>query len=206
MGGSVSLYQVCCECPGQARIILCGLEESGRSAVIQQFRDGFRADRASIRAQPGKVGFNVETVQYHQMQFTVWDVGSHGAFERLHRPYFKGTEALVFVIDSTSADRLPTAREELRAMLVEEELAEAVILILANDKGRVGLSQEKLAEHLTVADLAKRRFWAVLPCNATDGKGIDDALQWILDHLPAPTRRKCSPCCAHELCCMGLRK
>ena len=54
------------------------------------------------------------------------------------------TQAIIYVVDSCDADRLPTSREEFQAILEEEELKEAAILVYANkqvgseERGRVG--------------------------------------------------------------------
>lgn len=50
------------------------------------------------------------------------------------------TQAIIYVVDSCDVDRLPTSREEFAAILEEEELRDAVILVYANKQvgGRVG--------------------------------------------------------------------
>jgi hypothetical protein len=45
---------------------------------------------------------------------------------------WRSTQAIIYVVDSCDVDRLPTSREEFQAILEEEELKDAVILVYAN--------------------------------------------------------------------------
>jgi len=77
-------------------------------------------------------GFNVETVEYKNISFTVWDVGGQDKIRPLWRHYFQNTQGLIFVVDSNDRERIGEAREELNRMLTEDELRDAVLLIFAN--------------------------------------------------------------------------
>jgi small GTP-binding protein len=77
-------------------------------------------------------GFNVETVEYKNISFTVWDVGGQDKIRPLWRHYFQNTQGLIFVVDSNDRERVGEAREELNRMLQEDELRDAVLLIFAN--------------------------------------------------------------------------
>lgn len=78
------------------------------------------------------IGFNVETVEYKNISFTVWDVGGQDKIRPLWRHYFQNTQGLIFVVDSNDRERIGEAREELMRMLAEDELRDAVLLIFAN--------------------------------------------------------------------------
>ncbi|PIO55782.1 ADP-ribosylation factor family protein [Teladorsagia circumcincta] len=77
-------------------------------------------------------GFNVETVEYKNISFTVWDVGGQDKIRPLWRHYFQNTQGLIFVVDSNDRERVGEAREELMRMLAEDELRDAVLLVFAN--------------------------------------------------------------------------
>lgn len=79
-----------------------------------------------------ETGFNVETVEYRNIQFTVWDVGGQDKIRPLWRHYFQNTQGIIFVVDSNDRDRVPEAREELQRMLNEDELRDALLLVFAN--------------------------------------------------------------------------
>ena len=55
-------------------------------------------------------GFNVETVEYKNISFTVWDVGGQDKIRPLWRHYFQNTQGLIFVVDSNDRERIGEAR------------------------------------------------------------------------------------------------
>src|ERR1700759_3214934 len=78
------------------------------------------------------LGFNVETVEYKNIQFTVWDVGGQDKIRPLWRHYFQNTQGIIFVVDSNDRERISEGREELQRMLNEDELRDALLLVFAN--------------------------------------------------------------------------
>jgi hypothetical protein len=52
------------------------------------------------------IGFNVETVEYKNISFTVWDVGGQDKIRPLWRHYYQNTQGLIFVVDSNDRDRV----------------------------------------------------------------------------------------------------
>jgi ADP-ribosylation factor protein 1 len=95
-------------------------------------------------------GFNVETVEYKNISFTVWDVGGQDKIRPLWRHCkrhktctcptflkinfidFQNTQGIIFVVDSNDRERVAEAREELQRMLNEDELRDALLLVFAN--------------------------------------------------------------------------
>ena len=70
-----------------------------------------------MRATFPPAGFNVETVEYKNISFTVWDVGGQDKIRPLWRHYYQNTQGLIFVVDSNDRERAEDARieERLRA-------------------------------------------------------------------------------------------
>lgn len=58
-------------------------------------------------------GFNVETVEYKNITFTVWDVGGQATIRPLWRHYYQNTSAIIYVVDTNDPQRLAESREEL---------------------------------------------------------------------------------------------
>jgi ADP-ribosylation factor protein 1 len=59
-------------------------------------------------------GFNVEKVQYKNVEFTVWDVGGQEKLRPLWRHYFNNTDGLIYVVDSSDKERIDKARDEFQ--------------------------------------------------------------------------------------------
>ena len=87
---------------------------------------------------------------------------------------------MIFVIDSTDLDRLGTAAEELSAMLNEEELRDASLLVFANKQDQPGAKGAgEISEALKLGEL-KDRNWSIVACSAVDGTGINEGMDWLV--------------------------
>merc|ERR1711993_56837 len=101
------------------RILMVGLDAAGKTTVLYKLKLG-----EAITTIP-TIGFNVETVEYKNLNFTVWDIGGQDKIRRLWRHYYQGTQGLIFVVDSNDRDRVEDAKEELVKMVNEDEMKDA---------------------------------------------------------------------------------
>merc|ERR1719262_886569 len=108
------------------RILMVGLDAAGKTTILYKLKLG------EVVTTIPTIGFNVETVQYKNINFNVWDIGGQDKIRKLWRHYHHGTNGLIFVIDSADRDRVEDARLELMKMLDEEEMREVVLLVFAN--------------------------------------------------------------------------
>merc|ERR550532_3924194 len=110
----------------EIRILMVGLDAAGKTTILYKLKLG------EVVTTIPTVGFNVETVEYKNLSFTVWDVGGQDKIRPLWRYYYQGTNGLIYVVDSNDRDRIEDAREELTKMLQEDEMRDAVLLVFAN--------------------------------------------------------------------------
>ena len=68
----------------------------------------------------------------------VWDLGGQTSIRPYWRCYYPNTDAIVFVVDSCDVDRLSVAKQELMAMLEEDELKDSILLVFANKQDSRG--------------------------------------------------------------------
>merc|ERR1712007_71678 len=108
------------------RILMVGLDAAGKTTILYKLKLG------EVVTTIPTIGFNVETLEYKNLNFTVWDVGGQDKIRRLWRHYYQGTNGLIYVVDSNDRDRCEDAREELSKMLAEDEMRDAVLLVFAN--------------------------------------------------------------------------
>lgn len=88
--------------------------------------------------------------------------------------------AVVFVIDSTDIERLGTAAEELSAMLNEDELRDASLLVFANKQDQPGAKGAgEISEALRLGELRDRN-WSIVACSAIDGSGVEEGMDWLV--------------------------
>uniref|UniRef100_A0A3Q3CMK4 ADP-ribosylation factor n=1 Tax=Haplochromis burtoni TaxID=8153 RepID=A0A3Q3CMK4_HAPBU len=130
----------------QMRILMVGLDAAGKTTILYKLKLG------EIVTTIPTIGFNVETVEYKNICFTVWDVGGQDKIRPLWRHYFQNTQGLIFVVDSNDRERVAESAEELSKMVQEDELKDAVLLVFANKQdlpNAMGVSEltDKLGLH-----------------------------------------------------------
>ena len=112
--------------------------------------------------------------------FCVQDLGGQTSIRPYWRCYYANTAAVIFVIDSTDIERLGTASEELAAMLNEEELRDAALLVFANKQDQPGAKGAgEISEALQLGELRDRN-WSIVACSAVDGRGINEGMDWLV--------------------------
>lgn len=91
--------------------ILVGLDAAGKTTILYKLKLG------EIVTTIPTIGFNVETVEYKNICFTVWDVGGQDKIRPLWRHYFQNTQGFIFVVDSNDRERIAEAHKELQNMV-----------------------------------------------------------------------------------------
>ena len=156
----------------EARILMVGLDAAGKTTALSKLKLG------EVVTTIPTIGFNVETVSYKNINFTVWDVGGQDKIRPLWRHYYQNTQGIIFVVDSNDRDRIEDVKEELHRMLTEDELRDAVLLVFANKQDLPGaLSADELARELSLDSTG--RTWYCQACVATTGDGLYDGLDWL---------------------------
>ena len=74
------------------------------------------------------IGFNVETVQYKNLRFQVWDLGGQTSIRPYWRCYYQNTNAVIYVVDSADQERMGISKQELITMLEEGQRARSAPL------------------------------------------------------------------------------
>ena len=156
----------------EMRILMLGLDAAGKTTILYKLKLG------EVVSSVPTIGFNVETVEYKNIKFTVWDVGGQTKIRLLWRHYYANTQGLIFVVDSSDRDRIEIAKEELQGMLVEEELKDAVLLVFANKQDLGVMSVAEVTEKLGLHTL-KNRDWHIQGTCAMTGDGLYDGLDWL---------------------------
>lgn len=76
------------------RILMVGLDAAGKTTILYKLKLG------EIVTTIPTIGFNVETVEYKNINFTVWDVGGQDKIRPLWRHYFQNTQGTVDLFHS----------------------------------------------------------------------------------------------------------
>ncbi|CAN7946168.1 unnamed protein product [Ixodes hexagonus] len=161
----------------QVRILMVGLDAAGKTTILYKLKLG------EIVTTIPTIGFNVETVEYNNICFTVWDVGGQDKIRPLWRHYFQNTQGLIFVVDSNDRERSSEAQDELQKMLNDDELRDAVLLVFANKQDLPNaMPASELTDTLGLNNLRNRSWYIPATC-ATQGTGLYEGLDWLSNEL-----------------------
>ncbi|EIE25145.1 hypothetical protein WJX75_001945 [Coccomyxa subellipsoidea] len=166
----------------EARILVLGLDNAGKTTILYRLQVG------EVVSTIPTIGFNVETVTYKNIKFQVWDLGGQTSIRPYWRCYYPNTQAIIYVVDSSDTERIGTSAEEFHAILDEEELRDALILVYANKQDLPGaLDDAAVAEGLNLHSI-KNRDWAIFKTSAIKGEGLFEGLDWLSNQLKTRKR------------------
>lgn len=165
----------------EQRIIMIGLDAAGKTTTL------FKLKLGEVVSTIPTIGFNVETLEYKNVKFTVWDVGGQDKIRPLWKHYYANTDGVIFVVDSVDRDRIGqgngSAHSELHKICQEDELRDAIILIFANKQDLPGaLTVDEISRELELNKI-RNKEWYVQACSATDGTGLYEGLDWLCNAL-----------------------
>ena len=158
------------------KILMVGVHASGKTTILYRLKLG-----KTIVPIP-TIGFNVETVEYKGVNFTMWDVGGADKIYPLWRHYVNDCKGVIFVVDSNDRESIPEARHNLHVLVNSKEFGNNVLLVLAN--------KQDLPQSLTVAEVTERLELQSLTCKwhveaacGTSGDGLYEGLDWLIDNI-----------------------
>ncbi|CAN4087525.1 unnamed protein product [Withania somnifera] len=139
----------------EMRILMVGLDAAGKTTILYKLKLG------EIVTTIPTIGFNVETVEYKNISFTVWDVGGQDKIRPLWRHYFQNTRGLIFV----------------------DELRDAVLLVFANKQDLPNaMNAAEITDKLGLHSL-RQRHWYIQSTCATSGEGLYEGLDWLSNNI-----------------------
>ncbi|KAL0232605.1 hypothetical protein GEMRC1_011352 [Eukaryota sp. GEM-RC1] len=168
----------------EVRFLLVGLDSAGKTTILYRLRDNETYDTIPT------IGFNVEELKFRNLNFTCYDVGGQDKIRPLWRHYFSRTEAIIFVIDSSDEARFPDAKAELHRMMEENDLADAVLLVLANKQDLpTAHTADEISQQLDL-DSLRGHSWYIHGTCATKGEGLTDAFEWLTTQIEQRKRER----------------
>jgi ADP-ribosylation factor protein 1 len=168
----------------EARLLMVGLDAAGKTTILYKIKLG------EVVTTIPTIGFNVESVQYKNLNFTVWDIGGQDKIRPLWRYYYSDVDGIIFVVDSADTDRVREAAAELQKLFEEDQLRNASVLILANKQDLpTSLTPSELHTELGLKN-QKGREWYVSGTCATSGEGLYEGLEWLSQSISKKSKQK----------------
>merc|ERR1712048_876310 len=157
----------------ELRILMVGLDAAGKTTIL------FKLKLGEVVTTIPTIGFNVETVEYKNINFTVWDVGGQDKIRKLWRHYYMNTQGLIFVVDINDRERIEVARDELITILNETEMRDAAVLVFANKHDLPNsMSAAEVTQKLGLREV-RNQPWFIQSTCATTGDGLYEGLEWL---------------------------
>merc|ERR1712167_426713 len=127
MGGLLTLLRKLKKTDQEARILVLGLDNSGKTTILKKLSD---EDISHIMPTQG---FNIKSLVHDsgnaKFKLNVWDIGGQKTIRPYWRNYFDQTDALVYVIDSSDRRRMQESGQELNELNQEDKLGGIPLLI-----------------------------------------------------------------------------
>ncbi|XP_034018842.1 ADP-ribosylation factor-like protein 1 [Thalassophryne amazonica] len=161
----------------EMRILILGLDGAGKTTILYRLQVG------EVVTTIPTIGFNVETVTFKNLKFQVWDLGGQTSIRPYWRCYYSNTDAIIYVVDSCDRDRMGISKSELVAMLEEEELKKAILLVFANKQDLDQAMTPSEVAHALGLPALKERTWQIFKTSALKGSGLDEGMEWLVDAL-----------------------
>jgi len=175
--GLLSLLRQLKKSDGEARILVLGLDNAGKTTILKKLSD---EDIATITPTQG---FNIKSLMHEGFKLNVWDIGGQKSIRPYWRNYFDQTDSLMYVIDSSDRKRLEETGDELSKLLEEDKLAGVPLLVLANKQDLLNaLPPNEVAEGLNLFSI-RDRPWQIQPCSAKSGEGLQDGMEWLVKQV-----------------------
>ncbi|KAA3454552.1 ADP-ribosylation factor-like protein 5 [Gossypium australe] len=198
MGAFISKFWFMLFPAKEYKIVVVGLDNAGKTTTLYKLHLG-----EVVTTHP-TVGSNVEELVYKNIRFEgvstvksfgicwapkslhlpqVWDLGGQDRLRTSWATYYRGTHAVIVVIDSVDRARITIMKEELFRLLAHDDLQHSVILVFANKQDlKDAMTPAEITDALSLHSI-KNHDWHIQACSALTGDGLYDGLGWIAQHV-----------------------
>jgi small GTP-binding protein len=154
-------------------VLMVGLDAAGKTTILYRLKLG------DVVMSIPTIGFNVETLEYKNLKFTVWDVGGQDRIRPLWKYYYQNASAIIYVVDSNDTNRIDEAAEELGKVLEDDSLRNTPLLVLANKQDLPNaVDVGTLTQRLGLGSVTNRKWYVQGAC-ATNGDGLFEGMDWL---------------------------
>ncbi|KAF3785712.1 ADP-ribosylation factor-like protein 5 [Nymphaea thermarum] len=159
------------------KIVVVGLDNAGKTTTLYKLHLG------EVVVTHPTVGSNVEELVYKNIRFEVWDLGGQDRLRTSWATYYRGTHAVIVVIDSTDRARISIMKEELLRLLQHDDLEHAVVLVFANKQDlKDAMTPAEITDALSLHSI-KNHDWHIQASCAVTGEGLYDGMGWIAQRV-----------------------
>lgn len=137
------------------KIIIVGMNNAGKTTILYKL-----ALNEVIITEP-TIGSNVEEVTHGNVKLQLWDLGGQESLRNGWDAYYQNTDALIYVVDSADDSQLKDSKAEFLNLFVQQQLSEAVILLLANKQELPSARTPDELKHIFQLESLSNQDWSI---------------------------------------------
>ena len=177
MGGLLKILRGLRKSEKEARILVLGLDNSGKTTILRALSDEDTENIAPTQ------GFNIKSLSRDGFKLNVWDIGGQKAIRAYWPNYYEGTDGLVYVIDSSDEARIEECTDELQTLLQEDELKDVPLMVFANKQDLdLALEADEVLEKVQLEEITNR-VWNIQACSAMTKEGLQEGMEWLIKSI-----------------------
>lgn len=166
-------------------VLILGLDNAGKTTYLEQTKMKFSKNYQGMNLHKitTTVGLNIGKIDLGSVRLNFWDLGGQEELQSLWDKYYAESHAVIYIVDSVDKDRIEESKEAFDKMIINEALAGAPLLLLAN--------KQDLEECVTVGaikdtfnssrELVGHRDCRVNGVSALKGDGVHEGIQWLVE-------------------------
>ena len=155
-----------------ARILIYGLSQAGKTTIIKCRR------RSIFKNTLPTISVDISRIIVNNISLLTYDTPGYPNYRELWKPYLKGQDGLIFVLDIQDRIKFPEARDLLHTIANMPGMSELPLLVMFNKIDLVEPDIEYLTQAMDLDKLGGRALKYYLT-NAVKGTNIDDSFNWL---------------------------
>ncbi len=169
------------------QIAFVGLANAGKTTLVKRLKGDDNLETVPT------MGMNIETLKIGDIEVMATDLGGQATYPTsLWEPFVSKASGIVFVFDSADRSKVENAGKWLKNV-IQWAPEDSSFLFLANKQDLTeAMSLENIIHTLELEKemVSRPRTFAVYPCSALTGEGVDEPWHWMSDRFRIKLSRK----------------
>lgn len=164
----------------EIRMLVLGLDNSGKTTIITRLMG---QDTGQVFPT---IGFQIHTLAWGEYNISAWDVGGQTTLRGFWSNYFDKLDVIVWVIDSSSIERLEELYQELREkVILQDQLVGTYFCVMINKIDLVGEEQRDEIRYAVEQRLGLLRElpsekYTIQMVSGVSGEGLEAVMEWVV--------------------------
>lgn len=168
------------------RILVLGLENSGKTSLVSTFINLFQDHQDTEVVTTPTNGVEIQEMNFKNFQICFWDVGGSSSNRPYWHNYFDSVSIIMWVIDSSDIDKFEETKNELETILTNDKLNRASLIVVANKQDLSNAAPFPDFIRDMEINTNNRKWTAFAAANKGDKKNIfrnelEICLEWIIE-------------------------